>query len=181
MRSEVYFIAGLLLMTILAFISRCGGDGVQNRHNSDTVVTVKRSVDTIVDTVNRFITDTIKRLKRTTDTVRDTAYIVQDYQTYTLTRHSFQDSLLDATITTGIWQNSLDSLSLNYSLLRERKTITKTVAQTPAWSLWAGTSTSFQGFVPNIAYKRDGHQFQVGYDVVQQLPVVGYQVRFYKP
>jgi hypothetical protein len=181
MRSEVYFIAGLLLMTILAFISRCGGESAGDKHNSDTVVTVKRSVDTIVDTVNRFITDTIQRLKRTTDTVRDTAYIVQDYQTYTLTRHSFQDSLLDATITTGIWRNSLDSLSLNYSLLREQKTITKTVAQTPAWSLWAGTSTSFQGFVPNVAYQQDGHQFEVGYDVVQQRPVVGYQVRFYRP
>jgi len=177
MRSEVYFIAGLLLMTILAFVSRCGGDGAQNKHNSDTVVTVKRSVDTIVDTVNRFVTDTIERLKRTTDTVRDTAYIVQDYQTYTLTRHSFQDSLLNATITTGIWQNSLDSLSLNYSLLREQKTITETVTKTPAWSLWAGASTSFQGFVPNVAYQRDGQQFEVGYDVVQQRPVVGYKVR----
>jgi len=177
MRSEVYFIAGLLLMTILAFISRCGGDGVQNNQNTDTTVQVKRSVDTIVDTVNRFVTDTIQRLKRTTDTVRDTAYIVQDYQTYTLTRHSLQDSLLDATITTGIWQNSLDSLSLNYSLLRGQKTITETVTKTPAWSLWAGASTTFNGFVPNIAYKRDGQQFQVGYDVVQQRPVVGYQVR----
>jgi len=181
MRSEVYFIAGLLLMTILAFLSRCGGESAGDKHNSDTVVTVKRSVDTIVDTVNRFITDTIKRLKRTTDTVRDTAYIVQDYQTYTLTRHSFQDSLLDATITTGIWQNSLDSLSLNYSLLREQKTITKTVTQKPAWSLWAGASTSFQGFAPHVAYQQDGHQFQVGYDVVQQRPMVGYQVRFYNP
>jgi len=181
MRSEVYFIAGLLLMTILAFVSRCGGGGVQNNQSSDTTVQVKRSVDTIVDTVNRFITDTIQRLKRTTDTVRDTAYIVQNYQTYKLTKHSFQDSLLDATITTGIWQNSLDSLSLNYSLLREQKTITETVTKTPAWSLWAGASTSFQGFAPNIAYQQDGQQFQVGYDVVQQRPVVGYQVRFYKP
>jgi hypothetical protein len=177
MRSEVYFIAGLLLMTILAFISRCGSDGVQNKHNSDTVVTVKRSVDTVIDTVNRFITDTIQRLKRTTDTVRDTAYILQDYQTYTLTKHSFQDSLLDATITTGIWQNSLDSLSLNYSLLAEQKTITKTTTKTPAWSIWAGASTSFQGFAPNIAYQRDGQQFEVGYDVVNSSPVIGYKVR----
>jgi len=52
MRSEVYFIAGLLLMTILAFISRCGGEDVQNKDNSDTVVTVRRSVDTVIDTVN---------------------------------------------------------------------------------------------------------------------------------
>jgi len=176
MRSEVYFIAGLLLMTILAFVSRCG-ESAGNKHNSDTVVTVKRSVDTVFDTVNRFVTDTIQRLKRTTDTVHDTAYIVQDYQTYTLTSHTFQDSLLDATITTGIWQNSLDSLSLNYNLLREQKTTTQTVTKTPAWSIWAGASTSFQGFVPNIAYQRDGQQFEVGYDVVQQRPVVGYQVR----
>jgi len=179
MRSEVYFIAGLLLMTILAFISRCG-EGVQNKQKADTVVTVKRSVDTIVDTVNRFVTDTIQRLRRTTDTVHDTAYIVQDYQNYTLTRHSFQDSLLDATITIGIWQNSLDSLSLNYSLLKEQKTITETVTKTPAYSVWAGASTSFQGFVPNIAYQRDGQQFEVGYDIVQQRPVVGYKVRLYK-
>jgi hypothetical protein len=168
-------------MTILAFISRCGGEDVQNKDNSDTVVTVRRSVDTVIDTVNRFITDTIQHLQRTTDTVRDTAYIVQDYQNYTLTRHSFQDSLLNATITTGIWQNSLDSLSLNYSLLREQKTITETVKQTPAWSFWAGASTSFQGFAPTVAYQRDGQQFEVGYDVVQERPYLGYQVRFYKP
>jgi len=177
MRSEVYFIAGLLLITILAFISRCGGEGVQKKHNSDTVVTVKRSVDTVFDTVNRFVTDTVKQYKRTTDTVHDTAYIVQDYQAYTLTQHSFQDSLLDATITTGIWQNSLDSLSLNYSLLREQKTITKTVTKTPAWSIWAGASTNFNGFAPNISYQRDGHQFEIGYDVVQQHPYLGYKIR----
>jgi len=68
MKSDVYFIAGLLLMTVLAFISRCGGESAGGKDNSDTVVTVKRSVDTVVDTVNRFVTDTIQRLKRTTDT-----------------------------------------------------------------------------------------------------------------
>lgn len=180
MKSEVFLIAGLLAMTILAFITRCGGEGTQNKNNSDTVVTVKRTVDTVFDTVNRFVTDTVQRLKRTTDTVTDTAYVLEDYQTYTLTRHSFQDSLLKATITTGIWQNSLDSLSLNYSLLREQKKVTKTVTNTPAWSLWAGASTNFQGFALNVAYQTDGQQFEVGYDIVQRRPYLGYKARIFQ-
>jgi len=187
MKSELLFAVGAAAMIVAAFFF---GRGCNSRKLDKTIVDSTFTSDTTVELrVGDFFwqpeaPDTVYRDTGSLERVTDTAYIVLDYfRTRTYSR-SFSDSVVNIQTDITLTNNKLQEFDLDYEINQTTITNTNTITRTqkpPAWSVWAGVSTNFRGFVPNLAYQRDGQQFEVGYDIVQQGPVVGYQVRFYKP
>lgn len=124
--------------------------------------------------------DTVYRDTGSLKKITDTAYVVLDYfRTRTYSR-TFSDSLVDIQTDITLSNNKLQEFDLDYEINQTTITNTSLITRTqkpPAWSVWAGAATNFQGFAPNIAYQRGGQQFEVGYDVVQQRPYLGYKIK----
>jgi hypothetical protein len=183
MKSELLFAVGAAAMIVAAFFF---GRGCNSRKLDKTTVDSTFTSDTTVELrVGDFFwqpeaPDTVYRDTGSLERVTDTAYIVLDYfRTRTYSRN-FSDSLVDIQTDITLANNKLQKFDLDYKINQTTITNTNTITRTqkpPAWSVWAGVSTNFRGFVPNIAYQRDGQQFEVGYDVVQQRPYLGYKVR----
>jgi cytoskeletal protein RodZ len=183
MKSELLFAVGAAAMIVAAFFF---GRGCNSRKLDKTTVDSTFTSDTTVELrVGDFFwqpksPDTVYRDTGSLEKVTDTAYIVLDYfRTRTYSR-SFSDSLVDIQTDITLTNNKLQEFELDYEVNRTTVTNTSTITRTqkpPEWSAWAGVSTNFQGFAPNVAYRRDGQQFEVGYDIVQQRPYLGYKVR----
>jgi len=143
------------------FTKGCSGSDESNV--VDTVTTVEIRHDTITNTITEKVRskpDTV--FVRKTDTLRDTAYVYADYYNYKWYPYEYRDSNVSIYLKAGIWQNSLDSISLDYDLYNETKTVTKEITKTKTYDyrILGGGSIEFNRL--NLNASVDFGSFQIG-------------------
>jgi len=75
----------------------------------------------------------------------DTGAILADYFQYREYTEDFRDTNVSITANLGVWQNELDTFSLDYKILRPNKSTTKTITKTKTYDykVWLGGSVNF--------------------------------------
>lgn len=154
--------------------------------DSATTVSVKQVIhhrDTVYQPkfVDRLQIDTITQVVDTSEILRD--YFAKYHYSDTL-----KNLLFTAVIKDTISQNRLLSRSIEFEIIERQKLvkteITKEVEEPQRPCVYAGISLNPNGqntgVVGYFSYEKNGHLYELGYDVLNKGLVIGYKYRLFR-
>lgn len=150
---------------------------IEDKYDSATtynaVIDARDSVNIIDSTVYLVSVDTIHYLDHITDTTIfiDTAEVLQDYFTRKQYNVSYRDTNIVIDVKPTISYNSLDSVSINYRLLRPIQV--NTLAPKAKYEFLIGAQVGQQFAAPNLQVQKDRYYLSVGYNLIQPTWLLG--------